>query len=63
MCVYLFPILLFNGDGEHNDGSTQTHQLYYMALLEEYLVKQLENNRKLISERLGVTVQIIDYLQ
>ncbi len=63
MFAYLFPILLFNSDVEYIDGRAQTHQLHYMTMLEEHLVTQLKNHRKLVSERLGATLEIIEYLQ
>ena len=59
MFTYLFPILLFNSDGMDIGEKTKKHQLHYMELLEKYLVTELNNNRKLVSKRLGTTSEMI----
>ena len=61
MFAYLFPILLFDSYGVDIGEKTNTHQLHYMELLEEYLVTQLKNDRKLVSKRLGTTSEMIYY--
>ena len=61
MFTYLFPILLFNSDGMNIGEKSKTHQLHYMELLEEYLVTQLKNDRKLVSKKLGITSEMLYY--
>ena len=61
--AYLFPILLFNSDGDYMDETSKTHQIQYTTLIEEHFVKQLKNNRSLVSKRLGVTIEVVQFLQ
>ena len=59
MFAYLFGILLFNSDRKDNDAMANKNQLHYTTLLEKYLLTQLKNNRELVSQRLGVTIEMI----
>ena len=63
MFLFLFPILLFNGNGEDMGEDCTTPQLHYMALLEEYLLIEFRFDRELVSRRLGFTTEMISYLK